>query len=276
MKILLWVCIVVFVPAILIAQHQPYNYSLEVIYKMSFQPDSTDSKSIKEEFATLLIGKQQSLFCATQYLVMDSAISSESSKGNKWGPPMSFFVANGTHNSLVIFKTANDIITFDNPCRFVTSDIFSTKELRSAIVWKILNDTMNIGGINCQRAEANFGNRKWIAWFAPSIPVSDGPYKFGGLPGLILRINDFQHYWNFDLASIKQVDKTIKISFWNKIPITLKSKKDFFETKKYMRDNRFQLQELSGDKFSNPAVFKKKFEEQAKKDNNWIELYNGK
>jgi len=89
-----------------------------------------------------------------------------------------------------------------------------------------------------------------------------------------LKISDTQHFWNFDLASMTQINKTIKISFWNKIPIALKSKKEFFEKKKYMRDNRFQLQELAGDKFSNPSAFKKDFEIQAKKDNNWIELYN--
>ena len=28
------------------------------------------------------------------------------------------------------------------------------------------------------------------AWFTPEIPVSTGPSMYGGLPGLILEIND--------------------------------------------------------------------------------------
>lgn len=54
--------------------------------------------------------------------------------------------------------------------------------------WTIAQDTtMLILGHECQMAETFFRGRHWIAWFASDIPLCLGPWKFSGLPGLILR-----------------------------------------------------------------------------------------
>lgn len=255
------------------AQKQPYRYQVQAIYKMTSQPDSTDKESPDSEYMTLLSGQEQSLFCATRYLLMDSAITAESAKGNNLGPSMGFFQANGTHNSLVIFKDTSSIITYNNASRFIVPQtIYHYTEPKAELRWTILEDTLSIGTVRCQKATVSFGNRNWIAWFAPSIPVSDGPYKFCGLPGLIFRIYDVQRYWNFDLVSLNNKSTTLKIGFLNKVPKAIKDKQAYLALKKYSRDNRFQLQLLSGAKFSDPAAFVRQYEQEAKKDNNWIEL----
>ena len=56
--------------------------------------------------------------------------------------------------------------------------------------WKILPETIVITNLNCQKAEVEYGGRQWIAWFTSEIPISDGPYKFRGLPGLIIEVFD--------------------------------------------------------------------------------------
>ena len=58
------------------------------------------------------------------------------------------------------------------------------------INWKILPEKEKIGEWNAQKAEADFAGRHWIAWFSTEIPIQDGPYKFRGLPGLIVKIED--------------------------------------------------------------------------------------
>lgn len=255
------------------AQKQPYHYQIQAIYKMTSQLDSTDKESVESEYMTLLSGQEQSLFCATRYLLMDSAITAESAKGNNLGPSMGFFQANGTHNSLVIFKDTSSIITYNNASRFILpATLYRYTEPKTELNWTILKDTLLIGSVRCQKATVNFGNRNWIAWFAPSIPVSDGPYKFCGLPGLIFKISDVHQYWNFDLVNLTNKNTNLKINFLNKAPKLIKSKEAYLALKKYTRDNRFQLQQLSGSKFSDPAAFMKEYELAAKKDNNWIEL----
>ena len=54
--------------------------------------------------------------------------------------------------------------------------------------WTMVEDsTANVLGYECILAESNYHGRHWKAWFAPEIPMSFGPWKLHGLPGLILK-----------------------------------------------------------------------------------------
>ena len=50
--------------------------------------------------------------------------------------------------------------------------------------WNITEEQKTIDNYVCQKATCTFGGRTYEAWFAPDIPISDGPWKFYGLPGL--------------------------------------------------------------------------------------------
>ena len=55
--------------------------------------------------------------------------------------------------------------------------------------WNMENDsTKMVLGHECQKATCCFRGRQWTAWFALDVPVSDGPWKFCGLPGLIMEV----------------------------------------------------------------------------------------
>lgn len=56
--------------------------------------------------------------------------------------------------------------------------------------WKIEDETIMISNYLCQKATINFKKNNYIAWFTSEIPVSFGPWKFNGLPGLILECYD--------------------------------------------------------------------------------------
>lgn len=57
----------------------------------------------------------------------------------------------------------------------------------SEIDWQIAEDsTKTVLGYQCIMASTDYHGRKWTVWFTPEIPVQDGPWKFCGLPGLIL------------------------------------------------------------------------------------------
>lgn len=71
--------------------------------------------------------------------------------------------------------------------------------------WNLVNDSKVIGEFNCKKAEVDFRGRKFIAWYAPKIAIPFGPFKFKGLPGLIINIESTYNgntiQWN--LTSLK-------------------------------------------------------------------------
>ena len=54
--------------------------------------------------------------------------------------------------------------------------------------WKLTGRQKKIAGYNCQEAEGKQGDVSVTAWFTPELPLPYGPLHFGGLPGIILRL----------------------------------------------------------------------------------------
>ena len=72
-------------------------------------------------------------------------------------------------------------------------------------IWTIGDSTREVLGYTCQQATADFRGRHWTAWFATDIPVSDGPWKLGGLPGLILEAYDEGQQHVFTAVGLERV-----------------------------------------------------------------------
>lgn len=84
------------------------------------------------------------------------------------------------------------------------------------IEWKISSEKQKIGEWNTQKAETEFGGRKWAAWFTSDIPIQDGPYKFHGLPGLIVKLEDGSRSHVFNLQAVKNLTEIPKDVFGEK------------------------------------------------------------
>lgn len=69
--------------------------------------------------------------------------------------------------------------------------------------WNILDDSKEICGYTCQKATCHWRGRDYAAWFTSDIPVSAGPWKFGGLPGLIMRVADSTDTYSWEATEIK-------------------------------------------------------------------------
>ncbi len=78
-----------------------------------------------------------------------------------------------------------------------------TEQLK--IDWNIKDESKNILGYNCRKATCRFAGRNYEAWFTMEIPIQDGPYKFQGLPGLIVNIADEEYEHVFELIRIENV-----------------------------------------------------------------------
>ena len=72
-------------------------------------------------------------------------------------------------------------------------------------MWTMGDSTREVLGYMCQQATADFRGRRWTAWFATDIPISDGPWKLGGLPGLILEAYDEGQQHVFTAVGLERV-----------------------------------------------------------------------
>jgi GLPGLI family protein len=81
--------------------------------------------------------------------------------------------------------------------------------------WEIKKDTATILSYSCQKAVTEFRGRTWEAWFTSEIPINNGPWKFGGLPGLIMKVSDSQQYFVFECTGIENLKEREPIKFYD-------------------------------------------------------------
>ena len=70
--------------------------------------------------------------------------------------------------------------------------------------WTLANEQLSILGHRCQKATCRFRGRDFVEWFAADVPIKGGPWKFGGLPGLILKVSDVQNIYVWEAVAIER------------------------------------------------------------------------
>ena len=116
--------------------------------------------------------------------------------------------------------------------------------------WTLSKETMEICGYKCQKATCHFRGRDFIAWFAPDILVRKGPWKFGGLPGLIMKVSDKDNIYSFECVRIEK----------GKFPITQYPEKYFpMSTREKVYKFQVHMNERYGEIFA--STWRKDFYE---------------
>lgn len=223
---------------------------LEVQYEFSFVRDTTDvdESHRAKELMILDFNSQASLFYSQQYMAArkifeQAAIDSQTNKNvniNTGDLPKYKVAYSVYRNESKIFVSAliaRDLFTFENAyLKWNTS----YKEVKTIL------------GYQCNKATTIFNNRTYIAWYTKDIPISEGPYRFKGLTGLILEINDEKKYNSFIALGIEK--KQVEIKLLQKgIPVTREQylrKKEEFKNNPYPertnipKDKRDQMMEV--------------------------------
>lgn len=81
--------------------------------------------------------------------------------------------------------------------------IYKIEDSIPTMQWKLHNETQTIGNMLCYKATTNFRGREWTIWYNPKIPVSQGPWKFYNLPGLLVKATEDEGIFAYTLAEIK-------------------------------------------------------------------------
>jgi GLPGLI family protein len=73
--------------------------------------------------------------------------------------------------------------------------------------WTFQPESKKILGYECKKALTKFRGRDYVAFYCPSIPISNGPYKFQGLPGLILEVYSTDKFIHYTAQNIYKNEK---------------------------------------------------------------------
>ncbi|WP_053073286.1 GLPGLI family protein [Chryseobacterium sp. FH2] len=182
-----------------------YGQTVRYVYETSVNPDSINLVSLKNEKTFLDVKGNQSLFISENRLIKDSLLASfkpEEKKENKKGEKDFSKLGGKKHIEPTFFEyfiikniPEQKIYYYD---KVFDKQIYYQED--RPLKWEITNVTEKQNGYSAQKAVANFGGRIWTAWFTKDINVSDGPYKFSGLPGLIVKLEDDKGDYKFDLV----------------------------------------------------------------------------
>lgn len=174
-------------------------------YEYKYIPDSNNREDVKTEMMLLDIDKNGSRYYSRDKFIADSTSMANLQKQLKGGSG-NLNVNRGNNAGQVSYKVTKsypDYRTF--LLTKVSMDQYKVREDRKP-EWKILPEKQKIGSYNAQKATASYGGREWIAWFTTEIPFQDGPYKFYGLPGLIVQIEDTTGSHRMTLQGNKKIE----------------------------------------------------------------------
>lgn len=212
------------------------DYAYKATYELIFQMNAADRESHSSESMLLYFGDKVSRFSSAGKFITDSIIASARSKNKSWEDlkriqaqaPVSefgYYIYKGIPEGKMSF------------IQNIMNDDYMYSENKNKFSWKILSQTDSIAGFLTQKATTQFAGRDYVAWFAPEIPFSDGPYKFNGLPGLIVKIADTENHYVFELVELEKLSGSIQY---------------FFEDTNYIKTSKKKLLQLETNYKKNP------------------------
>ncbi|MNK34466.1 hypothetical protein D3C87_529740 [compost metagenome] len=252
------------------------------IYEYKFISDSTNVEDVKTEMMFLDTTKEGSKYYSYTVFNADSAMKVNLEK--QLAATGSINITSEMRKGEVrysVTKTYPYYKIFLH--RRLGMDKYKISEDRK-INWKISSEKEKIGEWNAQKAEADFAGRHWIAWFSTEIPIQDGPYKFNGLPGLIVKIEDKKGSHKLELKGIKNIQGDLDINVFEAREIAVNSKQFQKVIKDYENDPTKGIRQMqmggatilmTGKDGTSSKVAKEnedRLKAQIKKDNNRIEL----
>ena len=179
---------------------------LLVQYEMKYVKDTTDEKQLLEplkETLMLEIGQKVSKCYSYTFYLRDSVLTADYKAGASQETITQHAQAYGYSSvSYQIFKNhpTGKVTTTD---RLATTNILCEED-NERPEWQLHPDTMTILSYPCQKATCRFRGRDYTAWYTMDIPVSDGPWKLYGLPGLILKAEDSRGHFSFTCTGLEQ------------------------------------------------------------------------
>lgn len=172
-------------------------------YELTYSPNKDSLEKKNQEMMILDITKDKSIYRDYLAVSQDSILKVEVEAMQKSGvfkdlskmvkQPKFSHIVTKTYPSMEVFYAD-----------YILQDKVSYKD-ETPLVWNISSEKAKIGAYDTQKATTSFGGRNWTAWFTTELPFQDGPYKFKGLPGLIVKVEDDAKNYSWELKGNKKI-----------------------------------------------------------------------
>lgn len=260
------------------AQNQRFMYEYKLV------SDSTNREDVKTEIMNLDTTPKGSKFYSYTSYKSDSLMRVDLEKQLK--STGSINIRTDQRKGIVRYTVAKNYTNGNIDFRTrIGMDAFRVAEERK-IIWKIYPNKQKIGNWETQKATTEFAGRKWTAWFCSDIPIQDGPYKFSGLPGLIIKLEDDSQSHLFNLMAIKnlgtlepeiyafEISKEIPLKSAEYKKLLLEHRKDPAKGMRQINMDNGVVINMTNSPENNKFMKEReeRLKEQIKKDNNLIEI----
>jgi GLPGLI family protein len=188
----------------------------DAVYRCTYQvttvKDTIDVQSfVLQDVMALDIGEKSAVFYSLQKEKSDSirkkaVVSGFLDRSALASSPK------GVNKYVVYLNHPADKITYKEEI-FGKSHSYYYQEDLSYPSWTLDSEKAMIAGYPCQLATCAYRGRTYQAWFTMEIPLSYGPYKFGGLPGLVLKVQDTRGHYTFEAIGFERLTPAVPINY---------------------------------------------------------------
>lgn len=181
-------------------------FHLRVSYEMKFMPDTLDRTNFDKRHLILDIGKNGlSCYMERNKWIRDSIGNARIVDGKVSDRDIDDArrLAGRVYDNYQILKSYPDSEHLSY-LGYAGLDKFEYKE-KPDFNWQLKStEKKTIGGYTCSLAMGSYAGRTYKVWYTTEISVSDGPWKFRGLPGLILEVEDLSGEYFYTCTKIQK------------------------------------------------------------------------
>ncbi len=234
------------------------NYHIQILYELKFMPDTLERENYDRRTTVLNLSPEgisnyceYSLFktdsIKSQYIENGKIRLSVMNKAMKYGGRVfdRYIIVKSWPEKNKLFHI--ETIGFDGK--------FSYTEDLPDFGWEVdFSQTKEIGGYTCHSAKGRYAGRDYQAWFTMDIPINDGPWKFQGLPGLILEVASLDEEYSYTCMSIRKTEGSLVVTGLDVAGKT--TRENFLKAYKRYKKNPAAALSALGDKIQSSTNFK--------------------
>lgn len=120
----------------------------------------------------------------------------------------------------------------------ITPDNYTYTESLTNIHWTLIEESDTVCGYPCKKATGEYGGRTWTVWYTQDIPVTYGPWKLCGLPGLVMSATDSEGIHHFDAIVIRK--GTAPMTEIDATNVVSTTREKFIKGKNHFEENPMQ------------------------------------